>query len=586
MTLRAPQLTTLAFALLLIGGLTTMSGADRDLLSDTWAATDALGRTLPAAPECRAPRADRFVGIFYFLWQERRPGQGLYDNSKLLAANPTAPQYGPLHAFHWWGQPHLGYYIMDDPFVIRKHAQMLTDAGVDFIVFDATNAFTYAHNYQAVCEEYRKIRAAGRTTPQIAFMTHARSGQVVQKLYDELYGPGLYSELWFRWQGKPLILATLAEVPEGLRDFFTVRESWAWTGPRGWFGDGKDKWPWVDNCPQNPGWHDSPDRPEEIAVAVAQHPTSNIGRSFHDGKQPPPDQVATNQGLCFAEQLRRALDVDPQVMFITGWNEWIAQRFVAGKGGANFLGRRIAEGETFFVDQYNQEFSRDIEPMRGGHGDDYYYQMAAGIRRFKGARPVPAPTAPKSIQIGADFAQWQDVGPEYLDDVEDTLHRNHPSWGDVETYVNDSGRNDFDALKVARDSQNLYFYARTRQDITAPGGPCWMMLLLNTDGNGRNGWEGYDFAINRLPGAADRGILERSTGGWNWEQVAEVPLHVQGNELQLAMPRAALGLAPDRGPLRLEFKWADNVPQSGDILDFIDHGDVAPNGRFNYVYTE
>jgi hypothetical protein len=24
-----------------------------------------------------------------------------------------------------------------------------------------------------------------------------------------------------------------------------------------------------------------------------------------------------------------------------------------------------------FVDQFDQEHSRDIEPMRGGHGDDY-----------------------------------------------------------------------------------------------------------------------------------------------------------------------------------------------------------------------
>ena len=28
-----------------------------------------------------------------------------------------------------------------------------------------------------------------------------------------------------------------------------------------------------------------------------------------------------------------------------------------------------------FVDQFDQEHSRDIEPMKGGHGDNYYYQM-------------------------------------------------------------------------------------------------------------------------------------------------------------------------------------------------------------------
>ena len=35
---------------------------------------------------------------------------------------------------------YLGYYLADDDWVIRKHAQMLTDAGVDVIIVDLTNA--------------------------------------------------------------------------------------------------------------------------------------------------------------------------------------------------------------------------------------------------------------------------------------------------------------------------------------------------------------------------------------------------------------------------------------------------------------
>ena len=47
-----------------------------------------------------------------------------------------------------------------------------------------------------------------------------------------------------------------------------------------------------------------------------------------------------------------------------------------------------------------------------------------------------------------------------------------------------------------------------------------------------------------------------------------------------------LGLDAAKGPLKFDFKWADNIPDSGDILDFLDHGDVAPNGRFNYQFAE
>jgi len=63
-----------------------------------------------------------------------------------------------------------------------------------------------------------------------------------------------------------------------------------------------------------------------------------------------------------------------------------------------------------------------------------------------------------------------------------------------------------------------------------------------------------------------------------------VKLIVAGNELHLAVPRVHLGLGG--GKLTSDFKWTDNIPDSGDILDFITNGDAAPNGRFNYRYQE
>ena len=57
-----------------------------------------------------------------------------------------------------------------------------------------------------------------------------------------------------------------------------------------------------------------------------------------------------------------------------------------------------------------------------------------------------------------------------------------------------------------------------------------------------------------------------------------------GSELHLAVPRAPFGLGG--GELAFDFKWTDNIPDSGDILDFITSGDAAPNGSFNYRYKE
>ena len=60
---------------------------------------------------------------------------------------------------------------------------------------------------------------------------------------------------------------------------------------------------------------------------------------------------------------------------------------------------------------------------------------------------------------------------------------------------------------------------------------------------------------------------------------------IKGNEMELAIRRADLGLEGASKALRIEFKWADNMQQPGQIEEFAVNGDAAPNGRFNYVYV-
>src|ERR1019366_3973509 len=149
-------------------------------------------------------------------------------------------------------------------------------------------------------------------------------------------------------------------------------------------------WGWLEAYPQHV-FTNAAGAPEQMAVGVAQNAVDgklsvlsnprSLGRSFHDGHEPAPADCDYS-GRNFAEQWRRALQVDPEFLFITGWNEWIALRF---DQHAPFH----APGPVTFVDEFNGEFSRDIEPVKGGHGDDYYYQMIANIRRYKGVRPLP-----------------------------------------------------------------------------------------------------------------------------------------------------------------------------------------------------
>ncbi|MDB5321050.1 MAG: hypothetical protein JWN40_2681 [Phycisphaerales bacterium] len=544
-----------------------------DTFADTWVATDALGRALPTNAIAGNPKPDKTVGIFYFAWLGQHD-RAVYDISKILAANPRDPQWGPERRFHFWGQPLFGYYQSGDEFVIRKHAQMLTDAGVDVIILDVTNASTYPNVYLTICKVFDALRNTGQRTPQICFIANSASAKTVHKLYDDFYAKNLYPDLWFRWNGKPLILAPGDGLRPEVRDFFTIRRSWAWSKDQQWFGDGRDKWTWLDHFPQEPGWHTRPTEPEELSVSVAEHPVSNIGRSFHDRRQPSGDTLATDRGLYFAEQWRRALDVNPQFLFITGWNEWVAQRFIAkGKGSPHMLGHPTAPGDTFFVDQYSQEFSRDIEPMTGGHGDNYYYQMIDNIRRYKGTRAL-APVAAKPITIDGQFDDWRDVQPEFRDTLDDPVHRDAEGYDPRTRYTNTTGRNDLIAAKVSYDATNVYFYIRTKDPISLHTDPNWMLLYIDADNNPKTGWLGYDLLI-------DHGKARRNVAGkYEWTDAADIASRVAGNEMELAIPRAALGIT--HLPATLDFKWADNIQQTGQAADFTLNGDAAPNDRFNY----
>lgn len=363
---------------------------------------------------------------------------------------------------------------------------------------------------------------------------------------------------------------------EAIRNFFTFRKPQPdyFQGPTG-----PDQWSWLEIYPQHVFKNSRGER-EMMSVGVAQNAVSNRlgsmsealakGRSFHHGANDR-SPGAELRGLNFAEQWERALQEDPQYLFVTGWNEWIAGRF------DKFGGVKLP---VMFVDQFDQEHSRDCEPMKGGHGDNYYYQLAANIRRFKGARPLPAVRS-RPIQIDGRFDDWREVEPEFRDDIGDPVHRDHAGWGKAGRYVNQSGRNDIVAAKVSCDARNVYFYVRTREPLSPCTDPNWMLLFIDADQNPTNGWLGYDFVVNRTGVSAESTNLERhQSEGYRWGSPAKITSRVAGNELELAIPRAALGLT--RLPATLDFKWADNIPQTGGWSDFTLYGDAAPNDRFNY----
>jgi hypothetical protein len=559
-----------------------------DTFSDTWAATDGLGRSLPMFEEVGGPKPDKTVGMFYYLWEDSHQGK-VRDAARVLAADPEARIPLEPDDWYWWGQPLLGYYLLTDPFVLRTHAALLSDAGVDAAIFDSSNGYTHADQYTALCKEYERLRKMGQATPAIAHLLNADTAVTAETLYDDFYSKHLFENLWFRWDGKPLLMANPAEVPASMRNFFTIRRSWAFHKPTGWFGDGKDRWPWIDDFPQQHGWHTDPNVPEELSVSAAQHPSSTIGRSYHDGKQPPASEQDPAAGLYFAEQWRQALKISPQMVFVTNFNEWIAKGYGDDypKGRPrHFIDHDMAAGEAFFVDEFDPEFSRDIEPAapttaNRGVDDNYYYQLVANIRRYKGVRPLPAVSS-RPIQIDGNFSDWREVSPEFRDRIGDPVHRDFAGFASGVRYVNQTGRNDIAAAKVSADADNIYFYVRTADAMTAHTDPDWMVLYLDTDHDAKTGWLGYDFAVNLKNVRDGRTTLSRNVKGrYEWAIVSDqLRYAVRGNQMELAIPRSQLKLTGS--PATIDFKWADHCFAKGDWTDFTLNGDSAPDGRFNF----
>lgn len=562
---------------------------DGDTYSDTWVATDDVGRVQPGVAEAGPVKPGKQVGIFYWTWHRPCP-DGPNDNTKIIGSAPEGtaipwPQNGaPYH----WGEPELGYYIMTDPFVIRKHASMLVDAGVDAVLFDTTNPpFTWKDEYETLCREYTAMRKEGARTPSIAFIApFGDPTPVTNQLWTDLYKPGLWKDVWFLWKGKPLLLANKAFIKdEEMLGFFTFRRPMPdyWIGP-----DGPDQWSWLEVHPQHV-FKNSLGEAEQMSVGVAHNALPNtpgpapmshkrgaMGRSWHNGaKDGRPGAV--NLGLNFDEQWTHALEVNPEFIFVTGWNEWTAGRYMEWS--------KYVEADCYypgglFVDEYTQEYSRDCEPMRGGHTDNYYYQLASWVRRFKGVRELPRAKGPSAITIDGVFDDWTTVVPEFRDTIGDVTHRDFKGYGNT-PYKNDTGRNDFVISKAAYDKDNLYFFAQTSKPMTPRTDPNWMLLLIDADQNAKTGWLGYDYVVNQEV-TDDRATTVKAWRNGAWETTGAAAYRVDGNGIEIAVPRALVGES-QRNPA-FDFHWADNIQGFGDVSELGVNGDSAPNRRWNYRF--
>ncbi len=566
--------------------------------------TDALGRSLTPIS---GYQEEKYVGLFYFLWLGQQNQETVYDITDILRKAPlrelldTNSEVYPNVVTYFFNEPLYGYYNSADPYVIRKHIELFIAADIDFLVFDVTNGIYYNKVWPEILAALEEYRLAGWKVPQIVFYTNTASGAAVQHLYTTLYRKNLYSELWFYGPyDKPLIIAKAEEVAAALQDFFYIRPP---------------QWPLEEK--QEMGFpYMNLSKPQDlytnlINVSVCQFsgPCSygaTVPKNAKEGyygrgysAETPENGIVQHilEGRNFQEQWEYAIAADPQMIFITGWNEWIAQKSAEGYG---------------WIDTFNTEWSRDIEMTkdrdyasadpedytRQGYGDNYYLQMVDGIRKYKGKVLQDVNyTLPesKSIDVSGSAEQWaftdSNANVFYNIAVKNTA-RDYIGASPALRYTQAAAENFITEIRVTHDDAYLYFYLQTEADIRPRKDQAsnWMNLFLSVRGRDNQktasaAWEGFHYVLNRAPVSDTLTSLERVSedGAYVFESVQHVPYSVQGNVMQIAVPFEAVGITAE--DFWIDFKAADSVEQEADIMDYYVSGCAVPLGRLTYSYS-
>lgn len=590
----------------------------------TWVFTDALGRVSLTNEDVGDPRDDKTLTMFFWDWHINdgalnRMSKVPVNVQKLMDAHPeiqndyNSSLWGAAASHsYYWNESIYGYYASNDTWVVRKQGELLANAGVDAIFFDNTNgSFTWSNAYTPILNTFLQMKSEGVNVPKASFVLPlaANSDSVTQvtSLYNSAYSNASWSELWYRMDGKPFLMAHSSNLGTIYKNYFSFRAGhdtytagtsvtkgsayWGWLTvyPQPVFGTGTSLTQMTVSPAQNYTYRNTANSSYPIIAMNGKYVmgrswTHADGGSAYDANGNLKDPNSSLYGYNFAEQFEYALSKNPDVIMVTGWNEWCADRQTVWPDGSGYNQTVNALPDTF-----NDEYSRDIEPSKGKLKDNYYYQLVNYIRTYKGTEAIEPAGAAKYIDIFGDISEWNSVGPYFAAYRNNTGNRNASGMGGY-YYTENSGRNDIIGAQISRDDSYVYFLVECMDDITSYTGGRWMTLYLDTDQTNQ-GWETFDYVINKTAPTATTAYVERFTGnGYETETVGTVAYSVDGRYLQIKVPKSYLGLSGY--DFTINFTWTDNVHDegnysafSGDIMNFYISGDVAPGGRFKYSYV-
>ena len=545
-------------------------------------------------------KKNHIVGIFYWPWIGQPYASDIYDATKILAMPNgvkilTDPKYldskiSPDGQAHYWGEPLWGYYNSDDEWVIRKQMQMLTDAGVDFLFFDTTNAVIYANVFLKVCEVIDEMLKEGWDAPKVSFYTHSHSIETVKALYENLYKPNRYPDTWFKIDGKPMIIG-YTNREDDLREAASRNDTKYDPGELSsdilnFFHFLKPQWPFDPVYPDGFPWIEwtfpQPLHTEShvMNVTVASHPMcpmsfsltrqnwTNWGRGWNPSlRQNISEDV--DKGTFFQSEWDHAITADPPIISVGGWNEWIAYK-------------QIFDGEYMLCDAACKEYSRDVEPMAGGYEDSFYLQLISNIRRYKGVSvKTPVNNAETDIDIDGGIPQWNKV--KYIEKNPDEKYIERDAFGGSKTvhYSQKPPVDKLSEIRVAHDKENIYFLLKGLENFSDYSGKSnWLNIFIGCGEPKLREWECYDYII--LKNSDDNSIsIQKFENGFSSKEVGKGKFSKKDNYIQIAIPRSSFGSSLSD---KFYFKVTMDVETPSDIMNTYKTGSAMPMGRLSYLY--
>jgi hypothetical protein len=235
--------------------------------------------------------------------------------------------HGPYH-------PLLGYYRSDDPAILRKHLHWMRRAGVDAIVYDVFSTgqwdLTDIEEDQALpllLEELRNQEHETRKLKLIIWLEKYLANPTLEQYryaLDYVREHMASEDFYFSYAGRPLVVTYLngrngaIDQVEWENEYFTLRRI------RPYYSD---VWSYVDHYPQrlSRGWmvaspgFDPYLENAYVAKYVREEPDPDYDRIHEESRHLAADRAG---GEYFQKQLLRARYGSPDIIFISGWNDW------------------------------------------------------------------------------------------------------------------------------------------------------------------------------------------------------------------------------------------------------------------------